>query len=29
MKFVRKQNTHGKITKPVKIFNRNLKLTQL
>jgi len=30
IKFVRRrQNTHGRITKPVKIFHQNLKLTQL
>jgi hypothetical protein len=30
MKFVRRrQNTHGRITKPVKIFYQNLILTQL
>jgi hypothetical protein len=28
MKIMRKQNTHGKITKPMKIFYQNLKLTQ-
>jgi hypothetical protein len=30
IKFVRRrQNTHGRIIKPVKIFHENLKLTQL